>query len=215
MLPILDPSFQEQVEKVKDLILAEVNVKEIEYITDTDGIIKKKAKPNFKTLGRRLGANMRAGSAAIAAFDQETIALIEKTNSHILDFDGTKFEITLEDIEIISEDIPGWQVATDKDITVALDIQLDDALLAEGTARELVNRIQNIRKSKDFNITDRINVVISGNEKVDKALAQFSDYICNEVLADSISANAELTDGEKIELYEGEDIMIDVTKTNS
>lgn len=212
LLPILDPSFQEQVDAVKDLILAEVNVKEIEYISDTAGIIKKKAKPNFKTLGRRLGPNMKAGLAAINAFDQETIAQIEKNNSYALELNGEHYDITLEDIEILSEDIPGWQVASDKDITVALDIQLDDALIAEGTARELVNRIQNIRKSKDFNVTDRINVRVSSSEKIDKALEQFSDYICNEVLADSISAVSALTDGEKVELYEGEEDYIDVKK---
>ncbi len=215
LLPILNPSFQEQVDAVKDLILAEVNVKEIEYITDTAGIIKKKAKPNFKTLGKRLGPNMKAGLAAINAFDQETIAQIEKTNAYSLELNGEQYEISLEDIEILSEDIPGWQVATDRDVTVALDIQLDDALIAEGTARELVNRIQNIRKAKDFNITDRIEVVVTANEKIDQALAQFGDYICNEVLANSISSKAELEQGEKVELFEGEEVMISVTKANA
>jgi len=212
LLPILDPSFQAQVEAVKDLILAEVNVKEIEYITDTAGIIKKKAKPNFKTLGRRLGPNMKAGVAVISSFDQETIAQIEKTNAYTLELNGESYEITLEDLEILSEDIPGWQVATDRDVTVALDIQLNEALLAEGTARELVNRIQNIRKAKDFNVTDRIVVRVSASEKVDQALAQFSDYICNEVLADSITAVNGLEEGEKVELFEGEDVWIDVKK---
>jgi isoleucyl-tRNA synthetase len=212
LLPILDPSFQDQVDAVKDLILAEVNVKEIEYISDTAGIIKKKAKPNFKTLGKRLGANMKAGLAAINAFDQETIAQIEKTNAFTLDLNGEQYEISLEDIEILSEDIPGWQVATDKEVTVALDIQLDENLIAEGTARELVNRIQNIRKAKDFNITDRIGVVVTADEKIDQALAQFGDYICNEVLANSISSKANLESGESVELFEGEEVRIDVVK---
>ncbi|MDF1698263.1 MAG: isoleucine--tRNA ligase [Saprospiraceae bacterium] len=212
LLPILDPSFQEQVEAVKDLILAEVNVKEIEYISDTAGIIKKKAKPNFKTLGRRLGANMKAGLAAINGFDQETIAEIEKSNSFALQLNGQSYDISLEDLEIISEDIPGWQVATDRDITVALDIQLDEELLAEGTARELVNRIQNIRKSQDFNVTDRIKVQVTSTKKVDKSLVKFSDYICNEVLADSIVAVNDLQSGEAVELFEGEDIRISVEK---
>lgn len=212
LLPILDPTFQEQVEAVKDLILAEVNVKEIEYITDTTGIIKKKAKPNFKTLGRRLGANMKAGVAAIAGFDQETIAEIEKNNAYTLNLNGDAYQITLEDLEILSEDIPGWQVATDREVTVALDIQLDDELLAEGTARELVNRIQNIRKSNDFNVTDRIRVRVTSNEKVDQALALFSEYICNEVLADSIEAVGDLALGETVELFEGENVQIEVVK---
>lgn len=215
LLPILDPSFQEQVDAVKDLILAEVNVKEIEYITDTTGIIKKKAKPNFKTLGRRLGPNMKAGVAVISNFDQETIAQIEKTNAYTLELNGTQFEITLEDVEILSEDIPGWQVATDRDVTVALDIQLDESLLAEGTARELVNRIQNIRKANDFNVTDRINVRVTSVEKVDQALTQFSKYICNEVLADSIASEEGLDKGERVELFDGEDVNIEVQLANS
>jgi len=212
LLPILDPSFQEQVDAVKDLILGEGNVKEIEYISDTAGIIKKKAKPNFKTLGRRLGPNMKAGVAVISGFDQETIAQIEKTNSYSLNLNGEQYDITLEDIEILSEDIPGWQVATDREVTVALDIQLDDTLLAEGTARELVNRIQNIRKAKDFNVTDRINVRVTASEKVNQALSLFSDYICNEVLADSITAVEGLEEGEPVELFEGEEVYIDVRK---
>lgn len=212
LLPILDPSFQEQVDAVKDLILAEVNVKEIEYISDTAGIIKKKAKPNFKTLGKRLGANMKAGLAAINAFDQEVIAQIEKTNNYKLELNGEVYDISLEDIEIMSEDIPGWQVASDRDITVALDIHLDDELIAEGTARELVNRIQNIRKAKDFNITDRIEVVVTAGEKVDQALAQFSGYICNEVLADSIKSEPALERGEVVELFDGEEVKIEVNK---
>jgi isoleucyl-tRNA synthetase len=213
LLPILDQSFKDQIEAVKDLILAEVNVKEIEYISDTAGIIKKKAKPNFKTLGRRLGANMKAGLAAINAFDQDTIAQIEKSNAYSLELNGEQYEITLEDIEILSEDIPGWQVASDKDITVALDIQLDESLIAEGTARELVNRIQNIRKSKDFNIIDRIMVVVTADEKVDAALAQFGGYICNEVLANSITSKEGLDTGEVVELFEGEEVRIDVNKS--
>jgi len=212
MLPVLDPSFQDQVEAVKDLIMAEVNVKQIEYISDTDGVIKKKAKPNFKTLGRMLGANMKAGVGVITAFDQATISEIEKTNSYTLELNGTTYDLTLADIEIISEDIPGWQVASDKGLTVALDVQLNDALIAEGTARELVNRIQNLRKSNDLNIVDRIEVKVTANEQVTNALATFSDYICNEVLANSIIAVDDLSSGEQVELLEGESIYIDVQK---
>ena len=211
MLPILDPSFQTQVDAVKDLILAEVNVKEIEYISDTAGVIKKKAKPNFKTLGRRLGPDMKAGVGVISGFDQATIAEIEKTNSYKVELNGNLHELTLEDIEIVSEDIPGWQVAQDRDITVALDVQLDDALIAEGTARELVNRIQNLRKSNDFNVTDRINVKVSTNEMIDNALAQFSEYICNEVLADSIEGVAGFDGGEQVEWQDDTTINIEAT----
>ncbi|MEE9437581.1 MAG: isoleucine--tRNA ligase [Saprospiraceae bacterium] len=214
LLPVLNSSFQEQVDAVKDLILAEVNVKNIEYITDTEGIIKKKAKANFKTLGKRLGKHMRDASQAIMAFDQDTIAQIEKTNSYTLDFGDVRYDITLEDLEIVSEDIPGWQVASDKDITVALDIQLDEDLLAEGTARELVNRIQNIRKSSNFKVMDRITVEVTSTEMVDKALLHYSDYICSEVLANSISSISDLKKGEKVELLEGEEMYINVNLVN-
>lgn len=212
MLPILDPSFQEQVDAVKDLILAEVNIKEIEYISDTAGVIKKKAKPNFKTLGRKLGKNMKAGAAAINGFDQAMIADLERTNSYKLVLDGTEYELTVDDIEIVSEDIPGWQVAQDKEITVALDVTLTDELVAEGIARELVNRIQNIRKNKDFNVTDRINVVITANEETAKAIPSFSEYICNEVLADSVTVEQGLSSGEVVELLEGQEININVER---
>ena len=212
MLPILDPTFQDQVEAVKDLILAEVNVKDIEYISDTSGVIKKKAKPNFKTLGRKLGKDMKVGAAVINGFDQEAIAEIEKANSYTLNVEGgDSYELTLEDIEIVSEDIPGWQVAQDREITVALDIQLDEELIAEGTARELVNRIQNIRKAKDFNITDRIIVKVSSNDMANDAIAKYGDYICNEVLADDVSTDANAK-GESTELFEGQTIIIDVAK---
>jgi isoleucyl-tRNA synthetase len=212
MLPVLDPLFQGQVEAVKDLIMAEVNVKQIEYISDTDGVIKKKAKPNFKTLGRMLGSNMKAGGAVISAFDQATISEIEKTNSYKLELNGTAYDLTLADIEIISEDIPGWQVASDKGLTVALDVHLNEALISEGIARELVNRIQNLRKSNELNIVDRINVKVTATEQIEKALASFSEYICNEVLADSIVAVTDLSSGEKVEWLEGEEVMIDVTR---
>jgi len=212
MLPVLDLKFQEQVEAVKDLILAEVNIKEIEYISDTDGVIKKKAKPNFKTLGRMLGPNMKAGVAIITAFDQSTISQIEKTNKYTLDIDGTTYELSAADIDIISEDIPGWQVAVDKEITVALDVQLDADLIAEGTAKELVNRIQNIRKAKDYNVTDRIQVTIASSEEVDEAIAKFGDFICNEVLADTIISEKGLSSGDEVEWMDGSMINIRVSR---
>ena len=155
---------------------------------------------------------MKAGVGVISAFDQATISEIEKTNSYKLELNGSTYDLTLEDIEIISEDIPGWQVASDKGLTVALDVQLNEALISEGTARELVNRIQNLRKSNDLNITDRITVKVTATEQIEKALSTFSDYICNEVLADGISAETGLSSGEKVELLEGEEIMIDVVK---
>ena len=209
LLPVLDDNFQKQVEAVKDLILAEVNIKDVEFITDTSGVIKKKVKPNFKTLGRRLGKHMKAASQAIAGLGQEDIAQIEKTGSYTLPVDGQNFELTLEDFEISAEDIPGWLVANDGPLTVALDVNVTPELEAEGMARELVNRIQNIRKSKDFNVTDKIKVTIEKNDAVIPAVEQFGDYICNETLALSL----ELTDGvqgESISVPEDVELQISV-----
>ena len=199
LLPILDANFENQVKAVEDLILHEVNVKEMEYIQDASGVIKKKIKPNFKTLGRTLGKNMKAASQLIGAFTQEDIAKLESTNAYNLNIDGTEYNLTKEDFEISAEEIPGWQVAQDGDITVALDINLNDELRAEGMARELVNRIQGIRRDKGFEVTDRINIVIEDDEGIRTAVSDFGEYIRAEVLADSIQASAGVS-GEKIEL---------------
>ncbi len=186
LLPILNDGFQHQVEAVKDLILSEVNVKNIEYITETEGVISKKIKPNFKTLGRRLGKNMKAAVGIISGLGQEDIATIEKDNAYTLTISGEVYELTMEDFEIVTEDIPGWQVASDADLTVALDITLTPELEAEGIARDLVNRIQNMRKDQGLEITDRISIQYKGNDKVTQAVNAFDEYIKNEVLGDSI-----------------------------
>ncbi len=211
MLPILDNKFQDQVEAVKELILSEVNIKEIEYITDTAGVIKKKVKPNFKTLGRKLGKQMKDGANIISGLDQDAIAAIEKSNSYKLEVNGETFNLSLEDFEIVSEDIPGWQVATDKDITIALDISLTDTLKAEGLAREIVNRIQNIRKTQDFNVTDKIVVTIEAHESLKPVLSEFSDYISNEVLATGLSLSDNVA-GDKIDLVDEIAVAIQVKK---
>ncbi len=201
LLPVLNTEFERQVEAVKDLILAEVNVKEIEYLRDDeDGFLKKKIKPNFKTLGRRLGKNMKVAAQAINAMDQETIANIERAGSYTLVVDGEDFELTLDDFEITTEDIPGWKVATDGKITVALDITLSEALENEGMARELVNRVQNSRKEQGFEVTDRINVAIEDHPQVRAAVEQFGRYIKGEVLADSFELVNNLPDGEELDL---------------
>ncbi|HPQ22417.1 MAG TPA: DUF5915 domain-containing protein, partial [Saprospiraceae bacterium] len=213
MLPILDENFKLQVEAVKDLILSEVNIKEIEYITDTTGVIVKKAKPNFKTLGRRLGKDMKAGAEIINSLTELQISDLEKNGILKLNINGSDYELIQEDIEIISEDIPGWQVATDKDITVALDIGITEELMLEGIARELVNRIQNLRKSSDFNVTDRIKVIISETDLVNQTLNHFKEYIANEVLADSIESGK--NNGEETELIEGLIVNIEVNKNEA
>ena len=209
LLPVLDSTFQAQVEAVKDLILSEVNVKEIEYLTETTGFIKKKIKPNFKTLGRKLGKNMKAAAATIGGLTQEDIGVIEKSNSYQLVIGEENYELTLEDFEITSDDIPGWTVANDGALTVALDVTVTDDLLAEGTARELVNRIQNIRKTRDFNVTDKIVVTLENHESIRPALEQFSDYICTETLAISLNTKSDVK-GEVIELNDQVSLNIQV-----
>jgi isoleucyl-tRNA synthetase len=209
MLPILDANFIQQVEGVKDLILAETNVKTFEYITDTSGVVKKKIKPNFKTLGKTLGANMKFAQTAIEALTQDDIAQIEKDKTFNLNVNGESYALSIDDFLITSEDIPGWEVASDGEVTVALDITLNEALIAEGTARDLVNKIQNIRKDKNFDITDRIHVTIEKHAAILEAVANFSDYIKGEVLADSLVLADALT-VDKTELNDEVSLGIDV-----
>ncbi|MFT6808406.1 MAG: isoleucyl-tRNA synthetase [Saprospiraceae bacterium] len=207
LLPILDEGFQDQVEAVKSLILAEVNIKEIEYLTDTSGVIKKRIKPNFKTLGRKLGKEMKAGAAIINNLDQDQIALIEKTGVFQLVIEDSTHELVLEDFDISADEIPGWQVATDGEITLALDITISEELAREGIARELVNRIQNLRKDNNYEVTDRINVTLLSNEVIEESLKDYKDYIAAEVLADEINAVSNL-EGEIVTLVEGIDTVI-------
>ena len=208
LLPVLDPDFKKQVLGVKDLIMSEVNIKDIEFITDTGGLIKKRIKPNFKTLGKRLGNQMKEASELIQKLQPDQIDDIEKTGRFDLTLTGQNHELTLEDVVISSEDIPGWQVASENGITVALDISLDSQLIAEGTARELVNRIQNIRKQRDFNVTDRIIVSLEDHESVMPAIEHFGDYIKDEVLAKDIQVMKQ-PGGEEVELLDG--IMIQIS----
>jgi len=199
LLPILDEKFQIQVEQVEDLIIAEVNVKEIEYISDSAGVIKKKIKPNFKTLGKTLGKNMKDASKLIGAFTQEDITSLEKNGSYNLSVNGESFDLDLSDFEISAEEIPGWQVAQDGDITVALDITLTDDLRAEGMARELVNRIQGIRRDTELDVTDRISILLQDHESIREAVTQYGDYIKAEVLGESLTLT-DTTEGTEIEL---------------
>ena len=206
LLPILDDNYKNHVMQVEDLILHEVNVKEIEYIAADSGVINKKIKPNFKTLGRKLGAQMKAAAAHINGLDQDAIAAIEKTGVYKLELDGTAFELTLEDFEINAAEIPGWTVAQDKEITLALDITLTDELIAEGLGRELINRIQNIRKSSGFDVTDKITIKITKHEALNKSLSEYADYIKSEVLGTEIIQVDGHAEGEEVDL--GNDIKV-------
>lgn len=200
LLPVLNEDFIELVDGVKALIESEVNVKEVEYLTDDSGLLKKRIKPNFKTLGKRLGPHMKAAQEIIGQLSQAEISAIEKTNEYILNVNGSSFDLNLEDFEIAAEDIPGWLVASDGLLTVALDITLTPELEAEGMARELVNRIQNIRKTRDFNVTDRIQIDLEKHPAVEVAVAQFGQYICDEVLAVRLDLLEGVTDGEVLDL---------------
>ena len=186
LLPVLNDTFEGQVEAIKDLILAETNIKEIQYVKDTEGLVKKSIKPNFKTLGRKLGKHMKAANGIISAFGEAEIQTIESSGGYTLDIDGEKIELTAEDFLISSLDIPGWTVANDGPLTVALDTSLTDDLLSEGMARELINRIQNMRKEAGFEVTDRIKVSIEKQDAVNAAISGFGDMIKTEVLADEI-----------------------------
>jgi isoleucyl-tRNA synthetase len=214
MLPVSGPGFQKLVEAVKPLVLNEVNVKEIEYITDTTGILVKRIKPNFKTLGPRYGKLMKEVSSAITSMDQEQIARFEKEQSYEIEAGGEGVQLSLEDVEIISEDIPGWLVANEGAITVALDIHVTEKLRQEGIARELVNRIQNIRKDSGFEVTDKIEVLIERHELISNAVELHGKYIGVQTLAESVhlTDSLENSGSKRIDIDEDTYINIRVTR---
>lgn len=186
MIPVLNEHQKEVVNAMSSLILSEVNVKAIKFVGNEDGVLVKKVKPDFKKLGPKFGKNMSFVAKSIAAMSQNDILEFEKNGKISFDINGTQAEVEVCDVEIISEDIPGWLVSNDDVYTVALDITVTDELKKEGIAREIVNRIQNIRKDKDFDITDRIKIEISSNESTDAAIKQYEQYISKQVLADEI-----------------------------
>jgi len=215
LLPILNKNFEHQVEMVKELILSETNIKTIEYITDASGFIKKKIKPNFKALGAKVGKDMKAVAEAIGNLSQEDIATLENegvieltTNNSAL---TTPYFLLTTDVEIIAEDVPGWQVANLGKLTVALDVTLTNELKQEGVAREVINRVQTIRKKIGLDVTDKINVAIKCPEFVWDAANNNLSYICAEILAEHIVADNGLTEGELVEI-DGNEILIAISK---
>ncbi len=199
LVPILNADMKGQLQKVEDLIKSEVNIKSVEYITDTESLVHKTIKPNFKKLGAKLGSNMKAAAALLVNLNQEEISELEK-GSLELTINGQTYTISNTEVEVIAEDIPGWSVASKGLLTVALDIELTEELRGEGDAREFINRVQNLRKENDFYVTDRIEVEIENNEKLRKSINQFKNYICAEILADSISWVPLTTQGTEIEI---------------
>ncbi|MFH0757648.1 MAG: isoleucine--tRNA ligase [Bacteroidota bacterium] len=213
MIPVTDEAFRDQVERVKNLVLNEVNVKEIEYLSDTAGILVKRIKPNFKTLGPRYGKLMKEIGAAITGMDQEQITAFEKEQSWILVAGREQIRLSLEDVEIISEDIPGWLVANEGAITVALDIHISEALRQEGIARELINRIQNIRKESGFDVTDKIRVVIEAHELINKAIETHGQYIGSQTLADNVTLTESIGNNQGKRIDIDDDVFINIRVT--
>ncbi|MFN5841668.1 MAG: isoleucine--tRNA ligase, partial [Bacteroidota bacterium] len=206
LIPILQDEFKSRIEAVSELIKSEINVKHIDFIGEDSDIVKKKAKANFKVLGARLGKKMKEASLQIASFDHKQIKLLEQNGSISIIIDHEPIEIQVSDVEIISEDLAGWSVASEKGITVALDVTVSKELVEEGIARELINRIQKIRKERDYNVTDRIAVELEPRDFLFDAVNNYKGYICNEILADSLqfsqhqSADAEIIDVNENEL---------------
>ncbi|MEI6764712.1 MAG: isoleucine--tRNA ligase [Bacteroidota bacterium] len=198
MIPMPDAATKAQLDAVKNIILAEVNVKELEYIDAGASILVKSIKANFKSLGSRCGKIMKQVAAAISAFTQEDINSIEMNNSYMLSIEGQDVELTLSDVEIVTEDIPGWVVSASGNITVALDITLTDKLKEEWIARELVNRIQNLRKDNAFEVTDTIDVQIENHAEIISAVNNNFTYICSEILAKSLKVIDSIENPEKV-----------------
>ena len=202
MVPVADAHQQAAIELVKNLILNEVNVKELTFVDNAAGILVKRIKPDFKKLGPRYGKVMKQLAAAIQAMTQDNIQQFEATGSFAFDIDGQQAVVELADVEVISEDIPGWLVANEGRLTVALDITVTEELRLEGLARELVNRIQNIRKSSGFDITDKITIAVLSSEDMDPAIRAYSSYIAGQVLAESIEIADVVSDGTELDFEE-------------
>lgn len=203
LIPILDEKMQEQIKAVEDIILAEVNIKEVEYITDASGVLVKKIKPNFKTLGPKYGKMMKQIAGAVAQMTQEDITVIEKYGTFDLNVAGESLAISLEDVEVMSEDIPGWLVTSEGTLTVALDITVTESLRNEGIARELINRIQNIRKENGFDVVDKVNISISTNELTDNAVEEYKYFIASQTLAQEVMLVSNQQEGSEQEIDKG------------
>ncbi|MGM0648911.1 MAG: isoleucine--tRNA ligase [Bacteroidota bacterium] len=186
IIPVMNKKMQEQLEKVENIIKTETNIKDIEYLSDASDVLVKKIKPNFKNLGPKYGKMMKQIAPRIMQMSQEDISTLEKNGEYHLNIDDQSISIGLDDVEIYSEDIPGWEVANQGNLTVALDIQITEALKQEGLARELVNRIQNLRKDSGFDVTDKIHINIESDTEIQQAIAAYESYICEQTLALSI-----------------------------
>ena len=210
MVPYIGNEQRELFESIRELVLSEINVKEMRLVNDEDGVIIKRVKPDFKKLGPKFGKSMKAAAAAIQALSQHDIAAMQHQGFYDLDIDGTTTRVDIADVEIISENIPGWLVANDGALTVALDVTITEQLRLEGIARDIINRLQNIRKERDFDITDRITLTFAPGEEIDAVLRQFSDYIASQVLATAIVSEPLAADAPGVEHLDIDSLNIDV-----
>ena len=211
MIPVVDEDQKRHIEAVKDLIMSEVNVKEVRFVEGASGVLVKKVKCDFKKLGPKFGKQMKAVAAAVSEMSQEAIAELEKNGKYTFQLDGGEAVVEATDVEIFSEDIPGWLVANEGKLTVALEVTVTEELKREGIARELVNRIQNIRKSSGFEITDKINIVLSKNPDTDGAVNEYNTYICKQVLENSLTLADEVADGTELN-FDDFSLYVKVTK---
>ena len=207
MIPITGDKMKSQITSVQEILLSELNIKEIEFISDNSDILTKKIKPNFKTLGPKFGKDIKKIVSKLNQFTSEDIKKIDSEGQFIINQDIT---IDISDVEISSEDIPGWKVMSQDGITVALDITLSEKLKEEGLARELVNRIQNIRKDYDFEVTDKIEVDVEKNDKIDSSISNNLSYICGETLAKSLNI-VDVLDSDKISVDLIDGILVNIS----
>lgn len=217
VIPILDDKLQEQFQRVQGLVLNEVNVKEVEFIRNTEGLITKKIKPNFKTLGKRYGKQMKEIASAFAVMDQKSIAEIERSGMaedprYLLQLAGGDVVLERGDYEITSEDMPGWLVASEGKLTVALDITISEALKREGTARELVNRIQNLRKESGFDVTDKIVAIVEKNPEIVASLEDYLQYVCSQTLCNNIELQEAPQGAAEVEWGNNETLRIKISR---
>jgi isoleucyl-tRNA synthetase len=216
MVPVLEPRIREQIEAVKGLVLSETNVKELEYMGDDATMIVKKIRPDFKALGPKFGKNMKEAAALLQGMDTAEINRFQQDGQYTLHVGGEAVHVMRSDVEILTDDIPGWLLATEGAYTVALDIQISPELLREGLARELINKIQNLRKSSGLEVTDRIDLRVQNHPALNEAIESNKEYICAETLANSIEItnNQALSGDQSVEITEDIRTEIALTKSN-
>ena len=212
MIPVLNKTFASNLEHVKELILSEVNVKELELLEEGNGVLVKSIKPNFKTIGPKYGKQMKAIAEIVGTMSSDDISMVEANNGWTGTIDGLEIELDMQDFEIVAQDIPGWLVASENGLTVALDITISETLKSEGIARELVNRVQNLRKDSGLEVTDRIVLKIDTNELVQKAISMNKEYVCAEVLANDVEFTSLNGDALLTDLAEENDTKIGLVK---